>query len=1302
MKNDDSITSNNIIPFASFAILRNAHRDLLKLYQDKEITSAIAYDIKEFIRRGQATGALLEDEENRWDAQSRVDYWVVKLQRAGQELTSAILAEFNPTVELDYVIQCIVAGESTAEDLQLLRNVMTHNVEQGLVQLGKYNVNIGEGKDLQIGDRIYQGADAEAIRQTVLELLESRQFHNLLTHAEFSDRMEQSALPSYQVPLVGRDGNLQEVQQYLNSDNRVIVLHGSAGLGKTRLLLALTEAVGNERILYYVRNEAESIESELASLDPDRQHILVVDDAHRFSGLKQLREVIVNPQLAGKVTLILATRSIFKDSLISQIGLLGNRFETIEVKPLEKQNIEKILQNSPYNLTDQDIRYAIVRIAEGNPLIAGIATGLHKGGINFINLTGDQVLTCFLKEIIQDLIKADINKNDAQIYILYLQILAALGSVNLDEQELQEKIHKIVGISPINEGRFVFRLVESGLVERYGNTLKIASQVLADHIIVQDFFKLTTKQSDYQKQIIEPFFNFKPREIMKNLAEAELKLAETELKDDSPDAGLLLNRKLDELRQQIKHQGNMFRLDLLDWIQDLAYFKPDKILLIVDSIVKGPELPSESIQDQFWGSYEIGHEIVLSKTVEVLDCTIYGKGLEDSLKYLYELATYQTDNKKYNPVREKAKKSLVEIAEFKPRKPYGVQGLLLTLVSGWLKQDFLRNFPLCLELIQPMLNINLSSAEIHPIQPHTIIVYSGSIEITKSVREIRTKALEILYTAYQKIPNLQTRLRIIQAISRATYYFQNEQPISHETQEQLQTDCAKIALFFSKTVIQNAEFPILDCVMEWLWQAKNFRKYPIRELNYLQKQLQNHRGYQLFCLLVGSYRWNDEDESLDWQTAEQKKQQKISEYVEALCYSTLKQAIQELEEIAQQACSGGKKDTSGLNKLLVIFGQTHLNLTQQFIAQTINKNLALKQHIGFVLAGVHLSDSDLARKYVRSWVVQDDSVLWMAIAQSYRFIDWSQPQLEEEWDILCQLVAKQSSEVNLRLFWPIKQLAPYKPTLAVELLKTLAACGEEPILYQVAETISWPSGNDYKWAVPFNNPQDLWEIVQNFERLPKLTYDVEQCLKRIANIHPMQVIDFIEHRIKVKYRKEQTNVYFEAFPLYLSLIFESIQTKTEYFKILCRIRNWMLEENFFLQWEAPALLKSLVYRLENKLYFVLKAWVNSGDVNKLNAVAQILHKFNSGQKFYDLSREIIVRNLDENVCLCIRRAIITTPDEIIAGEISEFIRGRIKEVSPWLNDKNFRVRAFASEQISLLEKDLEREEAQEKLKERNW
>lgn len=1335
MMSDNSSTTNNINPFSSLDALRDAHRVLLKQYREKEITPAVAEEIEGFIRRGRATGALLENEEDRWDGQTRLDYWVAILQRAGYTPPDATLSAFEPSIELAQVIQRVAVGEPTEDDIQLLRNTLTHSVGRGTIQLGKYNINLGQGQEIhignrlltpqteqlsvqlgkynvnigqgqaiQIGDRIYQDADAEAIRKVLLQLLEARNFRTLLTHAEFSDRVEQVALTSYRVPLLGRDTNLQDIQQSLASDHRIIVLHGAAGLGKTRLLLALSDITSDEQSLWYVRNEAESIEPELASLDINKQHIIVVDDAHRFGLLYQLREVLVSPKFAGKVTLVLATRSTFKDSILYQLDIPIDQAVSIEITTLGNSDIDKILQDSPYDLTNQDLRHAIVRVAEGNPLIAGMAARLSQRGVALANLTRDQVLTKYLNDIIRDLSATEDSERDSYLlYIRYLQVLAALGTVNLSEEELIAKIHDVIVSSPISkergftlldEERIVTRLVETGLVERYWKTLKISSEVLADHILFQHFFNPKTKQADYQKLIIEPFFNLKPREVLTSLAEAEFKR-------ESPEAGLLLTQKLNELRRALSQEGNLFRFNLLHSLREVAYLKPDDILALVATIVDSPEPPPETIQDKFLGGYTVSHDWVLSEAVDLLERTIYQGGIKDAIVYLHKLAMYQANLKDYERVREKARKALIGIAEFKPRKPYTVQFLILNRISDWLEQDFLSNLSLSLALIQPILNIDLHSAETHPIQPRTIVVHQGSLEIGESLRQIRDRALEILYAAYRKVQDLPTRRRIVEVISGATYHTNPRDRISSQTQEQLQSDCAKIAHFFSETVIPSAEFPILDRVVEWLWQAKNFHQYQAQELDYLQEQLRNHRGYQLYRLLVGSYRWDDEDERLDWRTAEQQKQQKINEYVEALSSSTLEQAIQELEAITKQARSVGKNDTFGLNNLLRIFGQTHLNLAQQFIAQTIAKNLNLKQHLGFVLAGIRLSDREIARGYVYSWVAQDDSVLWVAIAQSYRFIDWSQPQLDEEWDVLRQLVAKQCSLVDLTLFWPIQQLAPHKADLAVELLKTLAARGDEPILRQVAETVSWQIGNNDEWAVTFKTPQDLLKIIQNFERLSYLDYRAEQCLKRLADITPMQVIDFIEHRIKARPERHQRDGYFEAFPKPFSRAFDDIKGKPEYPNILRRVRNWMLQDNFLLRLEAPALLKGLALNLEGELYSILMEWVESRDADKLKAVANILREFNSGQSFYDLSREIIVRTQDENVLSSIQAAIGTTPGAI-RGRMSNFTKQRIQEVSPWLKDENLRVRLFAQQEVQALQRDLEREEAQERLEERSW
>ena len=75
------------------------------------------------------------------------------------------------TDDLQAIIDRIANKQYTEEDITLLQRLVTDN-PQIASQLGKNIVNIGEGKEIHIGDRIYQQWDKEAIRALVKEIKE--------------------------------------------------------------------------------------------------------------------------------------------------------------------------------------------------------------------------------------------------------------------------------------------------------------------------------------------------------------------------------------------------------------------------------------------------------------------------------------------------------------------------------------------------------------------------------------------------------------------------------------------------------------------------------------------------------------------------------------------------------------------------------------------------------------------------------------------------------------------------------------------------------------------------------------------------------------------------------------------------------------------------------------------------------------------------------------------------------------------------------------------------------------------------
>ncbi len=94
-----STLTSNPETFPSLASLRIVHSELLKQYrQNNDLTPELLTEVQTFLLRGRATGALLDIEDERWSAQSLLDYWTSILHRKGEEPPDVTLVEFDASL----------------------------------------------------------------------------------------------------------------------------------------------------------------------------------------------------------------------------------------------------------------------------------------------------------------------------------------------------------------------------------------------------------------------------------------------------------------------------------------------------------------------------------------------------------------------------------------------------------------------------------------------------------------------------------------------------------------------------------------------------------------------------------------------------------------------------------------------------------------------------------------------------------------------------------------------------------------------------------------------------------------------------------------------------------------------------------------------------------------------------------------------------------------------------------------------------------------------------------------------------
>ncbi|MFQ3680742.1 AAA family ATPase [Roseiflexus sp.] len=93
----------DVLAYPSFAALRMAHTEILRRQHEEGLSPSLLGQAAEFIACGSATGAILDDEDERDAAQGLLDYWATILIRKGYEPPDATLDEFDPSLapELD-------------------------------------------------------------------------------------------------------------------------------------------------------------------------------------------------------------------------------------------------------------------------------------------------------------------------------------------------------------------------------------------------------------------------------------------------------------------------------------------------------------------------------------------------------------------------------------------------------------------------------------------------------------------------------------------------------------------------------------------------------------------------------------------------------------------------------------------------------------------------------------------------------------------------------------------------------------------------------------------------------------------------------------------------------------------------------------------------------------------------------------------------------------------------------------------------------------------------------------------------
>ena len=198
--------------------------------------------------------------------------------------------------DLSELLDRIANGEETEGDRQVLRQLLQEKADQSVVQLGKYTVNLGQGREIQVGDCIYQGVDADTIKTVIQAVLQQPLARSPLTPQAYRNRQAllnkvrnfwvkgvlEASLHHQVVMQLGLEERshvlvapwalglepVDAAQTVLPEDTTVIALFDQLGTGRTLLLLGEPGAGKTITLLQLARELITRAEQDMEALLP--------------------------------------------------------------------------------------------------------------------------------------------------------------------------------------------------------------------------------------------------------------------------------------------------------------------------------------------------------------------------------------------------------------------------------------------------------------------------------------------------------------------------------------------------------------------------------------------------------------------------------------------------------------------------------------------------------------------------------------------------------------------------------------------------------------------------------------------------------------------------------------------------------------------------------------------------------------------------------------------------------------------------------------------------------------------------
>lgn len=280
----------------------------------------------------------------------------------------------------------------------------------------------------------------------------------------------------------------EEVKGIIKSLNKsdFVILNGSAGVGKTKLAIETIQKYLKENQSFNAYcvsyKNYDLLEDLYQFFDEDKDYILFVDDANRIDAFKQITEFYRRGG-EGSLKLLITVR----DYAYKEVEQICQEFEyqKIDIGKLTDKEIKDIIESKSFEIKNPDYQKEILRIADGNPRLAIMASLLALKEQNLASLSD---VSDLFEKYFSTFIK-DEGEFEQAINIKVLGILAFFGTIQYQNREVIAPILNNFSISFSEVIDAIDRLEKLELLQIKYDYVKIPEQNLGMFFFYKAFIK---------------------------------------------------------------------------------------------------------------------------------------------------------------------------------------------------------------------------------------------------------------------------------------------------------------------------------------------------------------------------------------------------------------------------------------------------------------------------------------------------------------------------------------------------------------------------------------------------------------------------------------------------------------------------------------------------------------------------------------------------------------------------------------------------------------------------------------------